>query len=521
MSKRRRLSMNASQGAIMLAMHAGFEPELGRLAKVNGWRYDPDQSPGLMDRAVDKMRRMVSGDARPVMPEASALDADLTWERAGYFAAGDVAVIPVQGVLARNGYYDYWDDCWVSGYADIGDAIVEARADERIAASVLVIDSPGGLSYGTDELSELIQANRMAAGGKPIVAFCHMAYSAAQQIAASCDACFAPRGAGLGSIGVRMGWFDWSGMMAEDKVKREEFLSGRFKDMGSPFREVTKEERAMFQAQIDSHAGFFFEAVATGRGISVDTVRSWEARTFTAGGEGDLDPIAAGLLDAVLTEDEAFQAARALAGLTPSSEAADGRVASHTDPAAATRKKEGSMSIEAEIAALRAKAAKGNTDAIAKLGSLGVSVKPPKSEGEDPKGTDPVDPEEEDDVDPEEEEDDVDPEAADDADDPNAADDEEEPKSKSAAGRKIGRIGVRDNKARLGSSLAADVAAGETSFKAALRTLRAAGAEASPFDKAMKGGRRGAPQAKPVDAPKSGDANRVLAKMNNRLGIKA
>ena len=393
-SQRRRLSMNASQGAILLAMHAGYEPDLARLSKVESWRYDPEQRPGLMDRAGDWMRGVVRGSNAPAMPESSMLDGQVEWERAGYFACGDVAIIPVQGVLARNGYWDYWDGCWISGYADIGDAILEARADDRVAAVMLVVDSPGGLSYGTDELSDLIQANRMSAGGKPIVAFCHMAYSAAQQIAASCDACYAPRGAGLGSIGVRMGWFDWSGMMAEDKVKREEFISGIFKDMGSPFREVTDDERAMFQAQIDAHAGFFFDAVAAGRGIDPAIVRSWQARTFTAGGTGDLDPVEAGLLDAVLTEDDAFEAARALAGLTPSSEAAVGRVASHTDPAAATTNQETQMSLEAEIAALRAKAAKEDPDAIAQLGRLGVSVTPPKSEGGDPA---PDEPEEEDD----------------------------------------------------------------------------------------------------------------------------
>ena len=520
---RRRMSMNASQGAILLALHSGYDDELGRLQRASPWRYDPDQSASLLDRAGDLAQRVVRGPVRaPLSPQSGLLDADACWVSEGYILSGDVAVIPIQGVLARHGYWDCWDGCWSAGYAEIGDAIVAARQDDRVVATVPVIDSPGGLSYGTDELSDLIRSNRKDAGGKPIVAFCHMAYSAAQQIAASCDATYAPRGAGLGSIGVRMGWFNWSGMMAEDQVKREEFISGRFKDMGSPFREVTEEERGMFNAQIQAHAGFFFDAVATGRGIDAETVRSWEARTFTAGAEGDLDPVAAGLLDAVLTEDEAFQAARALAGLEPSSGAAVGRVASRVDPAAAKSKQEDSMSIEAEIAALRAKAAKGDQAAIAKLNSLGVPVNPPKSEGDDkPAGEGGAEPEEDEEGEPTGEGgDDPDPDAADETEDPENQDDEEEPKSLGAAGRKIGRIAVRDNKAKLGSTLAADVASGEMKYATALRTLRSASpdAKANPFQKAMDGGRPGAPAAQPAKPNAGSDTSRVLAKINARQG---
>jgi len=508
-SLRRRLSMNASQGAVLLALHAGYENHLGRLGRVADWRYREDARPGLLDRAGDIAQRVLRGREPGGVESMLSFHEEAEWTPHGYYLARDCAVIQVQGVLARNGYWDFWDDCFNSGYADIAEAIRAANEDERVAAVMLLIDSPGGLSYGTDELSEMMQANRQGSGGKPLVAFCHMAYSAAQQIAASCDACYAPRGAGLGSIGVRMGWFDWSGMMAEDKVKREEFKSGEFKDMGSPFREVTESERAMFQAQIDAHAAFFFEAVATGRGISLETVKGWQARTFTAGAEGDLDPVAAGLLDAVLNEDEAFEAARALAGLTPSSEAASGRAASQTDPAAATSKKELSMSIEAEIAALRAKAAKGDAKAIDRLKSLGVSVKPPRSDGSaTPKGEgdDPDEVSEEEDTDPEAENDEDDPEAETDPEDPEA-EDEDEPKSLAAAGRKIGRIAARDGKSGLGCTLAADVAAGEMRYATALRTLKSATREGSPLKDAMRGRGAGVKPGRKADDPKP-DAER-------------
>ena len=146
------------------------------------------------------------------------------------------------------------------------------------------------------------------------------------------------------------------------------------------------------------------------------------------------------------------------------------------------------MSIEAEIAALRAKAAKGDAKAIARLQSLGVSVKPPRADGSAaaPKGEGQDEVSEEEDTDPDAENDEDDAEAETDPEDPEA-EDEDEPKSLAAAGRKIGRIAARDGKSGLGCTLAADVAAGEMRYAAALRTLKSATREGSPLKDAMRG----------------------------------
>lgn len=521
----RRASMNGVSGAVLLALHPQYEQEAARLQAAKAWQLDPAREPGLLDRVGSWMQRRSATQSQAVSPIAGDEDAEPM--RGGFLLAGDVAIIPVQGVLTHKGYFDCFDEIWVNGYADIADAICEAQDHPAVAAVLLHIDSPGGVSNGCDELAEVIRANSMRAGMKPVVAYCVMAYSAAQEIAASCDATYASRGAGLGSIGVRLGWFDWSGMIKADGVVREEFVSGTFKDMGSPFRPVTPEERSMFQATVDAHAQFFFEAVAIGRELDIETVRGWQARTFTAGAPGDLDPQAAGLLDAVMTESDAFEAARLMADLTPTSVSADGRADTQTVQAAAMSHQEMEM-LEAQIAALRAKAANGDKEAVARLRSMGCSVKAPKSmdEGDKSKDEDAGAEGEADDEAEDEAEDEADDEAdaTDDAeegaesDEADAeGDDEVEEETGAKAGSAIGAEAGKAGKPKFGAQLAAQVGAGEMSLTQARRLLSAAGRESSPVRDSLAPGRRGAPNAGGDGAPPESSAAAHLSKAHKRL----
>ncbi|MGP1276009.1 MAG: S49 family peptidase [Caulobacterales bacterium] len=509
----RRASLLASAGPILLALAEGYDDALDRLKRApsRALTDEPSGLAGWLGRSAVAMAGLTQ--AAPSRPDALA-EAD--WS-GGYFRTGDLAVIMVEGVLTPKGYYDWWDECWTPGYADIGSAVLEAQRDPAISAVLLHIDSPGGLVSGLDELGQLLRENSARAGAKPLVAFCATAYSAAYWIAACCDAVYAPRGAGIGSIGVRMGWFDLSAMLEKEGVRREEFTSGKFKDSGSAYRPVRDDERARFEAEISTYAGFFFDAVSAGRDMSADALRALEAATFTAGASGDLDPQAIGLIDAVLSGHEAIEAARLLAG------AGTGRTAPAENPAAAD--KESSMGVEAEIAALRTKAAKGDAEAKRRLAAMGVPVTAPKAgrtsaEGEDRTSEDEEkDAEDEDDPEAsEEEEEAVNDEDTDASDDEEEAEDEDEPKSQANAGRKIARIAARQGKPGIGAQLAVDVAAGETSYKAALRTLKSAAREGSPLATAMAGGRDGLKPARSADGnPAASRTKSLMAAVDRQV----
>src|SRR5574337_329887 len=118
----------------------------------------------------------------------------------GYQLAGDVAVVPLSGVLAKKMNL-FADISGGSSTEMIGAAVRAAAADPKARAIVLTVDSPGGTVDGTQALAAIVRA---AAGAKPTVAWVDgQAASAAYWVAAAADAVYAGAATDvLGSIGV-------------------------------------------------------------------------------------------------------------------------------------------------------------------------------------------------------------------------------------------------------------------------------------------------------------------------------
>ena len=158
--------------------------------------------------------------------------------------------------------------------------IKKYRDNSAIKAIVLRVQSPGG---GVAASQEIYQAVRNARTSKPVV--CSMgevAASGGYYIACACDTIVANPGTLTGSIGVIMEF-----MVAEELIKKaglkfEVLKAGQNKDLGSPFRQMTPEERTLLQGMIDDVHSQFIEAVAEGRQLSPDSVRMFaDGRVFS------------------------------------------------------------------------------------------------------------------------------------------------------------------------------------------------------------------------------------------------
>ena len=98
-----------------------------------------------------------------------------------------------------------------------------------------------------------------------------------------------------GSIGVLMLTLNASGLLEKIGVSASYVKSGEFKDMGSPFRSIRPEERALFQDLIDRFFGRFVELVARSRKLDEAKVRSFaDGRIYTAG-----EALSLGLIDQI------------------------------------------------------------------------------------------------------------------------------------------------------------------------------------------------------------------------------
>ena len=149
-------------------------------------------------------------------------------------------------------------------------AITAARADPRVGAIIVRIDSPGGSALASELVSREVFATR---GVKPILcSMSDVAASGGYFIAAGCDLIFAEPMTITGSIGIFYGKFDLSGLATRLGVTTVTTKRGARADVESLFRPYTAEERTVLMDKLRYMYGRFIGAVAEGRGLKKEEV---------------------------------------------------------------------------------------------------------------------------------------------------------------------------------------------------------------------------------------------------------
>ena len=206
-----------------------------------------------------------------------------------------VAVVDITGIISRSD--------------DTIKLIHAYRDDPGIKAIVVRIDSPGGSVAPVQEIySELKKIE------KPIVA--SMGGSAASggyYVACAADTIFANPGTLTGSIGVIMQFTQLKGLYEKVGLGHQVIKSGDFKDIGSPFREMTEQERAVLQSTVDDVYNQFVDTIFEARGAHLtrdEIVELADGRIFS--GKQALD---SKLLDQLGNLPDAIKDAGVLAGI--------------------------------------------------------------------------------------------------------------------------------------------------------------------------------------------------------------
>lgn len=177
-----------------------------------------------------------------------------------------VAVVPLEGEIERS-------DEFVETLGDL-------EEDERVAAVVVRINSPGGAVAPSQEMYDAV---RRLSEVKPVVASLGaVAASGGYYVASAADVVVASPGTLTGSIGVIMSLANVRGLMEKLGVETTIVTAGKWKDTGSPFRPITPEERAMLQKMADQVHTQFIDAVAAGRKLDPERAREvGNGRIFT------------------------------------------------------------------------------------------------------------------------------------------------------------------------------------------------------------------------------------------------
>jgi protease-4 len=181
------------------------------------------------------------------------------------------------------------------------------RDNSSVKAIVLRVDSPGGLPAPSQEIYTELKRYK-----KPVVASMgSLAASGGYYICLPCKYIYASPATLTGSIGVIMQTTNVEELMKWLKIQQGVIKSGEYKDAGSPFRPMTDNERAYFQAVIDSVYGQFKNAVAESRKIQDPQLSEVSAgKVFTGEQAKQL-----GLIDGLGNLEDAIKKAGELGGI--------------------------------------------------------------------------------------------------------------------------------------------------------------------------------------------------------------
>lgn len=194
-------------------------------------------------------------------------------------------------------------------FKEIIDALHEVETDDRAAGVIMHMNTPGGTTGASEEIATMIQKIRNK--GIPVVAsIADMCCSGGFWIATACDKIFANKTSLTGSIGVIMMHMDFSNLAEKFGVRQTTIKAGKMKDIGSPFRQMTEEERQYFEDAAKEVHAIFKDEVLKHRKAAMDAV---ENKTLTVDEIFDGRPFSAvtaldnGLIDEIGTYHDALQ----------------------------------------------------------------------------------------------------------------------------------------------------------------------------------------------------------------------
>lgn len=179
-------------------------------------------------------------------------------------------------VIRLNGIIVDKQDSSLLGDGDGASSVIKslrkAVADKHVKAVLFRVNSPGGTVPTSQEIADQILA--LKAKNKPVVvSMSDVAASGGYYVAAAADKIVAEPGTITGSIGVIFNSMNLTGLADKFGVKPEVIKSGQFKDIGSPFRAFTPQDRAILQALIADAYDQFVQAVASGRKMPLEAVK--------------------------------------------------------------------------------------------------------------------------------------------------------------------------------------------------------------------------------------------------------
>jgi len=206
-----------------------------------------------------------------------------------------VGVVEISGLLSKS--------------SPTLDDLKNFREDKRVRAIVLRVNSPGGVVSPAQEIMREVERTKKVK--KVVASFGSTAASGGYYAACAADFIMASPGTATGSIGVILKLANFEELVKKLGMDFYSLKAGAMKDLGSPFRPLTLQEKEVLQKLLNDIHEQFIRDVARNRKLPLDKVRALaDGRIFTGEEARQL-----GLVDALGNFNDAVERAGRLGGI--------------------------------------------------------------------------------------------------------------------------------------------------------------------------------------------------------------
>lgn len=217
-----------------------------------------------------------------------------------------IVVIPIKGPIFSADS----DSIFLKSFSSetIIKQLEKLEEDSTVKGIILEIDSNGGTVLPSKEIADKVKEIE-----KPVVALVKgSAMSGAYWIASASDKIVADDLSLVGSVGVLGSFLQFKGLLDKYDVEYERIVGGEYKDMASPLKEFTDEEREIVQERVDKIHDYFLDEIQENRGLTFEQREEISDAKFFLGMEAkNLN-----LIDEIGGLDLAFNLTKELANIT-------------------------------------------------------------------------------------------------------------------------------------------------------------------------------------------------------------
>ncbi|MBT2643975.1 signal peptide peptidase SppA [Bacillus sp. ISL-41] len=184
-----------------------------------------------------------------------------------------IAVLSINGVIQDTGDAESFFESPLYNHRAFMEQLDYVKEADDVKAIILQVNSPGGGVVESAQIHDKIKEIQKETKKPVYVSMGSMAASGGYYVSAPADKIFASPETLTGSLGVIMQGVNYAGLAEKYGVEFTTIKSGPYKDIMSPSRPMTEEEREILQSMIDNSYEGFVKVISEGRDMSVARVK--------------------------------------------------------------------------------------------------------------------------------------------------------------------------------------------------------------------------------------------------------